>query len=107
VIYGINEDGDLHRVVHLGYLDGTVDWGGEFERIATGWTTFAHVAATWDGVIYGFNRDGRVYYTRYGPPRDDPDSDVLDWEGPPIEIKRIPGFRYAFCGMATPFIGPA
>jgi hypothetical protein len=107
VIYGINEDGDLHRVVHLGYLDGTVNWGGEFERIATGWNTFAHVAATWDGVIYGFKRDGRVYYTRYGPPRDDPDSEALEWEGPPIEIKRVPGFRYAFCGMATPFIGPA
>jgi N,N-dimethylformamidase beta subunit-like, C-terminal/Tachylectin len=46
--------------------DGTSEWayGGQGQRIGTGWNTFAQVFSGGDGVIYGITPDGELLYYR-------------------------------------------
>jgi hypothetical protein len=80
------------------------------------------MAAGADGVIYGFTRDGRVFYTRYAERRPDAlvpagaallmlltltgtsaSQSTLAWEGAPVEVKHdLPGFQSVFPQLSAP-----
>lgn len=134
VIYAIDLNDTLFRVVHKGYRTGTAEWETDsMVPIAEGWGFFSDgiASSAADGVIYGFRRDGRVFYMRFAERRPEPAESQpsgglggilnpppvfvpglpppLFWEGPPVEIKHdLPGFLSVFPQMNKPsFSGPS
>ena len=67
VIYGIEPNGNLYWYRHLGRADGSLRWtDGNGRNVGNGWNRFVTVvSAAGDGVIYGIEPNGDLYWYRH------------------------------------------
>ena len=107
VIFTIDQEGVLQRLVHKGYLTGAVDWG-ETEVVGRGFADFPEVIASGD-LLYVFSRDGRVLRHRcverdilisFNPTTGATTSKRGHSLEPAVEVRRVaPGFLRAFARL--------
>jgi hypothetical protein len=67
VIYGIEPGGDMYWYKHNGFETGDPNnWAYDYGiKVGTGWNRFATVFATSDGVIYGIEPGGDMYWYKH------------------------------------------
>lgn len=67
IIYGLQANGELVWLRHLGWQDGNPSWanGGTPRVLDAGWLSFRWVLASRDGQLFGVTQDGQVTWFRY------------------------------------------
>lgn len=74
VIYVVDNDGQLHWTRHLGYQNGTNEWGAPRIVGPVGWDSFSTVFSPGSGVIYAVDKEGHLWWHRHLGYRDGSDS---------------------------------
>lgn len=99
-IYSVTDSGELRRLEHRGYLDGSNDWahGGSPGFLTGGLGQYVHFVAASENVFYGLTADGELHWQRYIP-------DSQTWEGPITMLRGIPACRAVFASMLGVYSG--